>query len=156
MLVSTYHEHMAKPAAELSPVEEKRREIVETVEKDVKELEEVVEQESLKSVQRVRAHTIEFMDFIREKGVVGLAVGIIIGAAVTTLVQSLVNDIINPLIGLVLPNADSLSNSTLSLSRATIGWGAFVAALINFFIIALVIFFAFKFLKLDKLDKSKL
>jgi L-threonylcarbamoyladenylate synthase len=93
-----------------------------------------------------------FLDFIREKGVIGLATGIIIGTAITTLVKALVDQIINPLVGLLV-NADTLSTATFNIGSAIIGWGAFVNALINFLIIAAVVYFGFKLLKLDKLDK---
>ncbi len=95
-----------------------------------------------------------FLTFIREQGVVGLAIGFILGAQVTDVVKSLVEGIINPLIGL-LGNADSLEEATFMIGSAEILWGNFVAQLINFVIVAAVVYFIFKRLGLDKLDAKK-
>ncbi|NMB57021.1 large conductance mechanosensitive channel protein MscL [Candidatus Beckwithbacteria bacterium] len=95
------------------------------------------------------------MDFIREQGVVGLAVGFILGGAISKLVSSLVNDIINPVLGIVLGATDSLKESYLSLGPAKIMWGNFINTMIDFLIIALVVYFGIKMLGLDKLDKKK-
>ena len=95
-----------------------------------------------------------FLTFIREQGVVGLAVGFILGAEVTALVKSLVTGIINPLIGLI-GNADSLAEASIMVGSAEVVWGAFVAQFINFVIVAGVVYFIFKKLGLDKLDAKK-
>ncbi len=95
-----------------------------------------------------------FLTFIREQGVVGLAVGFILGAEVTALVKSLVTGIINPLIGLI-GNADSLADASVMVGSAEVVWGAFVAQFINFVIVAGVVYFIFKKLGLDKLDAKK-
>lgn len=93
----------------------------------------------------------EFLDFIREQGVVGLAIGFILGGAVSKLVSSLVADVIQPLIGLVFGSTDGLA----SLSYGSIAYGRFLANFIDFAIIAAVVFIAFKKLHLDRLDKKK-
>lgn len=97
----------------------------------------------------------DFMDFIREQGVVGLAVGFILGGAVSKVVSSLVEDVINPLIGLILGQADGLTTMTLEVGDATLKLGNFVGILIDFIVIALVVYVLVKQLKLDKLDKKK-
>lgn len=97
--------------------------------------------------------TTEFLDFIRSKGVIGLAVGLIIGSAITNVVNSLVGNIINPLIGLLLP-ARSLAAASIKVSDATVGWGSFVSAIINLLIIAAIVYFGVKWLRLDRLDKK--
>ena len=97
-----------------------------------------------------------FMNFIREQGVVGLAVGFILGGAVSGLVSSLVNDIINPILGLLLGFAGNLESASIKIASAKIMWGSFVAVLIDFMVIALVVYFGVKALKLDKLDKKKI
>ncbi len=94
-----------------------------------------------------------FLTFIREQGVVGLAIGFILGAEVTALVKSLVEGIINPLIGL-LGDADSLAEASLMIGDAEVVWGAFVAQLVNFIIVAAVVYFVFKKLGLDSIDKK--
>ena len=96
-----------------------------------------------------------FMEFIREQGVVGLAVGFILGGAVSKVVSSLVNDIINPLLGIVLGAAGNLSSASFSVGKATVMYGNFVSILIDFLVIATVVYFGVKKLGLDKLDKKK-
>lgn len=95
-----------------------------------------------------------FIDFIKEQGVVGLAVGFILGGSVTVLVQSLVNDIINPVLGLLLGKAKDLNVYAFNIGDATLKWGSFVNNLINFLVIALVVYAGFKVLRLDKLQKK--
>jgi len=95
-----------------------------------------------------------FMDFIREQGVVGLAVGFILGGAISKVVASLVSDIINPLLGLVLGSAEGLQAASFNVGSASIIWGNFISVLIDFLVIALVVYFGVKWLKLDKLDKK--
>ena len=96
-----------------------------------------------------------FINFIREKGVVGLAVGFILGAAVLKLVASLVQDIINPILGVALGAAGNMSEMTLAVGSVEILWGSFVTALVDFAVIAVVVYLGVKLLKLDKLDKKK-
>ena len=95
-----------------------------------------------------------FMEFIRERGVVGLAVGFILGGAVSRVVASLVNDIINPILGLILGAAD-LSNMYFSIGSVDIMFGNFVSVIIDFLVIALVVYFGVHGLGLNKLDKKK-
>lgn len=95
-----------------------------------------------------------FMEFIREQGVVGLAVGFILGGAISKVVTALVDDVVNPLVGLLLGKADGLAAASFMAGSAEIRWGDLVAVLIDFIIIALVIYFGVKWLRLDKLDKK--
>lgn len=84
----------------------------------------------------------EFKAFILRGNVIDLAVGVIIGAAFQAIVNSLVDDIISPLIGLV---ADTdLSDMVATVGGVDIRWGAFVTAIINFVIMAFVIFLIVK------------
>lgn len=96
-----------------------------------------------------------FLDFIRERGVVGLAVGFILGGAVSKVVASLVNDIINPLLGLILGATGGLETASFKLFSADVMYGRFISVLIDFVVIALVVYYGVKLLKLDKLDKKK-
>ncbi len=95
----------------------------------------------------------EFKNFIAKGNVMDMAVGIIIGAAFTTIVTSLVKDIINPFIGLFTGGIDfsalyiNLSGEeyeTLAAAQeagaATVNYGVFANALIQFFIVAFVVF----------------
>ena len=81
----------------------------------------------------------DFLDFLKEYKVVGLAIAFIIGAASTTLVKSLVNNVNMPMITPFLP-AGAWRTATFSLGPIKIGWGEFTAELINFLIIAVVVF----------------
>ena len=99
----------------------------------------------------------EFRDFIARGNVVDMAVGIIIGAAFTGIVTSLVTDLINPIIGVVTGGID-FSNLFINLSDTdfaslaaartagapVFAYGAFVTAVINFMIIAFVVFLLVK------------
>jgi len=96
-----------------------------------------------------------FIDFVRDQGVIGLAVGFILGGAVSGLVSSLVEDIINPILGVALGAAGNLADAHIAIGEAKIMWGSFVNTGIDFLVIALVVYFGVKLLKLDKLDKKK-
>ncbi|MBP6911764.1 MAG: MscL family protein [Candidatus Pacebacteria bacterium] len=95
-----------------------------------------------------------FIEFIRTQGVVGLAVGFILGGAVSKLVSGLVENIINPLVGLALGKVD-LADKAIVIGDATLKYGAFISTLIDFVIIAGVVYFGVKSLGLEKLDKPK-
>jgi len=81
----------------------------------------------------------EFKDFIAKGNVMDMAVGIIIGAAFTAIVGSLVADMINPLIGLFMGGVD-FSGLSASVGEAEFTYGNFIMAIINFLIIAFVVF----------------
>lgn len=96
-----------------------------------------------------------FLDFIREQGVVGLAVGFILGGAISKTVASLVNDIINPFLGIIFGATGNLNTAFFQLGNAKIMWGNFLATTIDFIIVALVVYVGVKIIGLDKLDKKK-
>ncbi len=96
-----------------------------------------------------------FVEFVRKQGVMGLAVGFLLGGAVSKVVSALVTDIVNPLVGLVLGSAEGLKAASLTIGDATILWGDFAAVLVDFFIVAAVVYFGVKGLGLDKIDQSK-
>jgi large conductance mechanosensitive channel len=96
-----------------------------------------------------------FLDFVREQGVVGLAVGFILGGAVSKLVSALVEDIINPLVALGLGKFKNLSEASIFVGESELKWGDLVSVFIDFVIVALVVYFGVKWLKLDKMDKKK-
>ncbi|AVK62806.1 large conductance mechanosensitive channel protein MscL [Lactobacillus sp. CBA3606] len=85
----------------------------------------------------------EFKTFIARGNVIDLAVGVIIGSAFTSIVKSLTNNLINPFIGIFLGQID-LSNLKVSIGEATFRYGAFLNAVINFFIVAIVVFILVK------------
>ncbi|MDP2859902.1 MAG: MscL family protein [Bacillota bacterium] len=95
-----------------------------------------------------------FIDFIRKQGVVGLAIGFILGGAVSKVVAALVEDIINPLIGLLLGNAAGLTSAVFEIGPAKIKWGHLFSVVIDFAAVAVVVYFGFRKLGLDRLDKK--
>ncbi len=95
-----------------------------------------------------------FVTFIREQGIVGLAVGFILGGAVSKIVASLVENVINPLVGILLGKVN-LVDRMWTVGTATLKYGAFLSTLIDFIIIAAVVYFGVTWLGLNKLDKKK-
>lgn len=98
---------------------------------------------------------IGFLDFIKEQGAIGLAVGFILGGAVSDLVKSLIENIINPLLGIILNQAQGITEASVTVLGAEIKYGALIITLINFVVIAAVVYFGVKKFGLDKLDKHK-
>jgi large conductance mechanosensitive channel len=96
-----------------------------------------------------------FIDFIREQGVVGLAVGFILGGAVSKVVTALVTDIINPLLGIVLGATGELKTASLNIGSAHIMYGDMLSVTIDFIVVALVVYYGVKAIGLDRLDKKK-
>lgn len=96
-----------------------------------------------------------FLNFVREQGVVGLAVGIILGGAVSKIVTSIVNDLLNPLLGIILGASGSLTEKVFIFGNVQIKWGNFVNSLIDFLAISFVVYILVKMLRLDRLDKKK-
>lgn len=84
----------------------------------------------------------EFEKFIMRGNVIDMAVGVIVGAAFQGIVNSLVNDVISPLLGLI-ANTD-LSYLVLNVRGVDIKYGSFLTAVINFLIMAFVIFLLVK------------
>ena len=85
----------------------------------------------------------ELKAFIFRGNVIDLAVAVVIGAAFTAIVNSVVNDLINPLIGLILGGLD-FAGLSFSVGNATFTYGNLIMAIINFLIVALVLFFVIK------------
>jgi len=81
----------------------------------------------------------EFRDFINRGNVIDLAVAVIIGAAFSGIVTSLVNDIVTPIIG-VITGGVNFAGLAITVGEAVIGYGNFLQAVINFLLIAFVVF----------------
>ena len=81
----------------------------------------------------------EFRDFVAKGNVLDLAVAVIIGGAFGAIVTSLVNDIIMPLIGLISGGVD-FATLAIQVGEASVNYGLFIQAIVNFAIIAWVIF----------------
>ena len=85
----------------------------------------------------------EFKDFIAKGNVMDMAVGVIIGGAFGAIVSSLVDNILGPIIGMICGGVD-FSGLSVKVGEATLMYGAFIQAIIDFLIVALVIFFIVK------------
>ena len=117
-------------------------------------------------VEKGKGFMKEFKEFISRGNVIDLAVGVIIGSSFTAIVNSLVNNIVTPLITLITGKVsvkelfialdgneyDSLEAAT-EAGVATLGYGLFLQAIIDFIIIAFVIFLMVK--GIMKLKKKK-
>ena len=111
----------------------------------------------------------EFKEFISRGNVLDMAVGVIIGAAFKAIIDSLVKDVITPAISLLTGKTDftnlfvSLDGHTYATlaeaqeaGAATLNYGNFISAVINFFILAFVVFFIVKALnKLSEIGKKQ-
>ena len=117
----------------------------------------VKEKAAEKPVQQING----FSDFVRQQGVVALAVGLVLGTQIKALVDQLIASFINPLLGLVLPGQGDLSQKTFALTvpalekTAVFSYGAFIYVLISFITVALLIYYIVKALRLDKLTIKK-
>lgn len=94
----------------------------------------------------------EFKEFISRGNVLDMAVGVVIGGAFTAIVTSLVNDIITPLIGVLIGGLD-FSGLSIKVGDATVGYGSFIQAIINFLLISFVIFCVIR--SFNKIAKKK-
>jgi large conductance mechanosensitive channel len=96
----------------------------------------------------------EFFEFLKEYNVITLAIAFIMGVAATTLIKSLVDNIIMPIVGFLVPNG-AWKEFVLQLGPILFKIGAFVGDLINFVIIALVVFVIAKYImKEEKVTKK--
>ncbi len=96
----------------------------------------------------------EFLDFLKEYKVIGLAVAFIIAVAAMALVKSLVDNIIMPIITPFIPGG-AWRAATFAIGPIVIGWGPFLGELINFVIVAFVVFIiAKKVMKEEKVSKK--
>lgn len=104
-------------------------------------------------------HGAGFMNFIREQGVIGLAVGLAIGAAAGDTVKKLVEGFISPIVQFIVGSQKGLEAATWHVElfgrTADFKWGAFVSSAIILLATAFVIYQIIHIAKLDRLDKKK-
>lgn len=93
-----------------------------------------------------------FAAFLKEFNVISLALGLVMGSASTALINSLVKDVFMPIVAPLLSNA-SWREATLNIGPVAIAYGSFLAELLNFLLLALLVFFVTK--KLLKLEAEK-
>lgn len=96
-----------------------------------------------------------FINFIREQGVIGLAVGFILGGAVSKVVSALVTDVINPILGIALGAVGDLKIASINIGEVKIFYGDLFSVVVDFLVVAFVVYFGIKIIGLDKLDKKK-
>ena len=100
----------------------------------------------------------DFKEFIRNQGVVGLAVGLVLGVQVKAVVDQIVASFINPVLGIILPGGGGLADKSFALTigekEATFSYGAFISVMISFVTVAMLVYFGVKALRLDKLEKK--
>lgn len=102
----------------------------------------------------MKAFMREFKEFINRGNVMDMAVGIIIGGAFTAIVNSLVDDIINPLIGSIFKM--DFTALVVNVNGAELKYGSFIMAIINFLILAIVLFCIIKSInKMSKIGKKE-
>jgi large conductance mechanosensitive channel len=97
----------------------------------------------------------EFLEFIKKQGVLGLAVGFIFGTESSKLVSSIVNDIANPILGVVLGFNGKLSDKYTLLWGAKVMWGDLLTEVVNFLIIAFLVYFVVEKFGLSKNEKKE-
>ena len=104
-------------------------------------------------------HMAGFVNFIREQGVVGLAVGLAIGTAAGDTVKKLVTAFVDPLVQLIVGSQQGLQSASFTVEvagrKGEFLYGAFVSSLITLIAVAFVVYAIVHFFKLDKLDKKK-
>lgn len=86
-----------------------------------------------------------FRQFLNQYSVIGLAIGVVMGTAVNALIQSFVQGIVTPLIGLVVPN-EKFQKLIVHVRGVDFKFGDVISALIQFIIVALLIYFVVKVL----------
>ncbi|HEY4161203.1 MAG TPA: MscL family protein [Candidatus Saccharimonadales bacterium] len=105
----------------------------------------------------VREQVGGFVQFIRERAVVGVAIGFIVGLQAQTLIKQLVDSFITPFLALLLGRDLQSRRFAVGSSgpdQVQFQWGAFVYALVDFMVVLLFIYLIVKIFKLDRLDKK--
>ena len=98
----------------------------------------------------------EFALFVREKGVIGLAVGIIVGGAITKFVTAIIKDLVNPIIGGIVGTSGTLTEYSLKipLTNIQLMYGDLISEFINLITIMLVVYIIFVKSPVKRIDKK--
>lgn len=97
----------------------------------------------------------KFILFVRQQGVIGLAVAFVIGGAIQKVVAAFVTDILNPIVSIFLGQNSDFTKASFSIGRATFLYGDFLTNVMNFLIIAFAIYLLVNGIHADLLDKPK-
>ena len=117
--------------------------------------------DSLILVKASKTHVKSFLDFIRSSSVLGLSVGIVLGGAVGVMVRSLIENVIMPPLGLLFGSPDGIKGLAWTLGKtsndklAVLHYGVFLNDLINFIVIAWVVYMIVKLFVVKPDDKKK-
>jgi large conductance mechanosensitive channel len=122
----------------------------------------ILERAAEKAVKASKTEAGGFINFVREQGVVGLAVGLAIGTAAGAAVKQIVDGFINPIVGFLIGGIDLVKLKWVivpanaeGIGGLTLSWGAIVSSFITLIATALVIYWLVHVAKLDRLDKKK-
>jgi len=104
----------------------------------------------------------DFVNFIRQQGVIGLAVGLAVGTAAGAAVKQIVDGLINPIVGFIIGGIDLINVKWVVVAAdkagkggLTISWGAILSAIITLVATAFVVYLIVHYAKLDRLDQPK-
>jgi large-conductance mechanosensitive channel len=107
---------------------------------------------------KVTGSVSDFVNFLRERAIVGLAIGFVVGTQVQTLVKQFITSFVDPLFKLLIPGNQVLSDrkwvAHFAGRTADFGWGALAYTLLDFFFIVLVIYIVVRVFSLERLDKK--
>lgn len=133
-----------------------------STDKIIKAAEEIVTADGGFIVNKGRSQLKGFFDFVREQGVIGLAVGLAIGTAAGASVKQIVDGLINPIVGFIIGGVNLAQLKWVVVAPDAMGkgglafsWGAVVSSLITLIATALVIYWLIRVAKLDRIDKKK-
>lgn len=110
--------------------------------------------------ESAKNHAGGFVDFVREQGVVGLAVGLAIGTAAGASVKVIVDELVSPLVALMTRGVDLNDLKWVIMSaegknaEVAIGWGAIIASVITLLATAFIVYQVVHIAKLDRADKK--
>lgn len=109
-----------------------------------------------------KTHVGGFLDFLRDQGIVGLAIGLALGAAAGATVKQIVDGLISPIVGFLIGGIDLSQLKWVVVGTGANGkgglvlsWGVAVSSLITLLLTALVVYIIVRLLRLDKFGKTK-
>lgn len=110
--------------------------------------------------KHVAKHSSGLLDFVREQGVIGLAVGLAVGTAAASTVKVIVDEFISPLVALITQGVDLNGLKWVIMNagqenEVAIGWGAILSSVIILLATIFIIYWILHAMKLDRLDKKK-
>ena len=110
-------------------------------------------------VRGVNKHAVSFIDFIRDRGIVGMAIGLAIGTVASGTIKTLVESFITPLVRFIVGSHDKLEANYWHIEfwgrRADLQWGAALSSLITLVATVLVVYVLVHAAGLDRIDKKK-